>query len=175
MKKYLQALIVISFLIFGNSPVIAANKVGGDACTPGVDTCVPTSNYDCLPDPNPGTTPPFWCQPTSTSTANNPFSNIFGKITPPDPIKGFAGSGSAGISSFLTNLVALIYSIATIVFIFMLLWGAFDWITSEGNKEKIDSARNKILQAIVGILLFGAAFAIIQILGTFTGFKFFTP
>lgn len=101
----------------------------------------------------------------------------FGTISPPPAIKDFIGidpTGAGGISKFLTNLVALIYSLATIVLIFMILWGAFDWMTSGGEKEKLESARNKIISAIIGIMLFAIAFAIIQLLGTFTGFKFFS-
>lgn len=100
----------------------------------------------------------------------------FGSITPPSPIVGFAGgdqTGSKGISSFLSNLIILIYSIATVVLIFMLLWGGFEWLISGGDKEHLANAQKRILNAIIAIIIFAAAFAIIAILGQFTGFKFF--
>lgn len=106
----------------------------------------------------------------------NPIQAIFGQINPPDALKGFIGSdptGEQGISKLLSNMIALFYTAAAIVLIFMLLWGAFDWITSEGNKEKLESARNKIINAIIGIMLFAVAFAVIKVLGQFSGFKFF--
>ncbi len=56
----------------------------------------------------------------------------------------------------------------------MLLWGAWDWMSSEGDKEKLSSAQKKIINAFIGILLFAVAFAVIRILGAFTGFTFFT-
>lgn len=103
--------------------------------------------------------------------------DTFGKIVAPSPIQDFIGktdqTGAAGISKFLSNLIALFYAMAAIVLIFMLLWGAFDWITSEGDKEKLQSAQRKIINAIIGIVLFGIAFAVIQVLGQFTGFTFF--
>ena len=101
---------------------------------------------------------------------------IFGKITPPSPIAGFIGkdeTGAVGISKFLSNLILLIYSIAAIVLIFMLIWGAFEWLTSGGDKEKISAAQKRIINAIIGIILFAVAFAIIAVLGQFTGFTFF--
>ncbi|MBI2018220.1 hypothetical protein HYS96_00800 [Candidatus Daviesbacteria bacterium] len=104
------------------------------------------------------------------------FSKNFGSISPPPAIKDFIGSdptGAGGISQFLSNLVTLIYGLAAIVLLFMILWGAFDWMTSGGEKEKLESARNKIISAIIGIMLFAVAFAIIQVLGQFTGFTFF--
>lgn len=108
----------------------------------------------------------------------DPIGNIFGKIKPPDALKGLISqdaSGAGGISQFLSNLILLIYTIAAVVLIFMLLWGAFDWMTSEGDKEKLTKAQQKIISAIIGILLFAVAFAVIRILGQFTGFTFFAP
>ncbi len=101
---------------------------------------------------------------------------IFGTITPPSPIAGFLGTdatGAGGISKFLSNLVALFYTLATIVLVLMILWGAFDWMTSEGDKEKVAAAQRKLINAFIGILLFAVAFAIIAVLGQFTGFTFF--
>lgn len=101
---------------------------------------------------------------------------IFGNIAPPSPIAQFAGgntTGATGISTFLSNLISLIYIFAAIALLFMLLWGAFDWITSEGDKEKVASAQRKIINAFIGIMLFAVAFAILRVLSAFTGFEFF--
>lgn len=97
---------------------------------------------------------------------------IFGQIIPPPEIQRF-GFGATGISKFLSNLVTLIYSLAAVVLVLMLIWGAWDWLTSEGDKEKLESAKRKLINAAIGILLFAVAFAVIQVLGTFTGFTFF--
>ena len=114
--------------------------------------------------------PPDCNKPGSPTETD--ISKIFGRILPPTAIQNF-DFGAAGISKFLSNLVALIYSLAAVVLIFMLLWGAFDWLTSGGEKEKVEAARNRITYALIGMILFAVAFAIIQLLGTFTGFTFF--
>lgn len=108
--------------------------------------------------------------------APNAIERIFGKIEPPDQLKGLLQkdpTGAGGISTFLSNFVALMYAAASIMLIFMLLWGAWDWITSGGDKEKLTAARDKLIHAIIGIMLFAVAFAVIQILGQFSGFTFF--
>lgn len=114
----------------------------------------------------------------SDAANKNKIECTFGTISPPPAIKSFLGpndvTGATGISKFLSNLVTLIYTVATIVLIFMFLWGAFDWLTSGGEKEKLASAQTKIISAVIGIMLFAVAFAIIQVLGQFTGFNFFT-
>lgn len=101
----------------------------------------------------------------------------FGTISPPPQLEPFLKqdpTGAGGISLFLSNLIVLIYSLAAIVLIFMILWGAFEWMTSGGDKEKLESARNRIFHALIGIILFAVAFAVIRVLGQFTGFEFFS-
>ncbi len=102
--------------------------------------------------------------------------DVIGKVSPPPALQGIVSkdsSGAGGISLILSNMIILFYSVAAIVLVLMILWGAFDWIISEGEKEKIKSAQVKIINAIIGIILFAVAFAVIQLLGQFTGFKFF--
>lgn len=102
--------------------------------------------------------------------------DVFGTISPPPALKGLVDkdpSGAGGLSILFSNLITLFYVIAILMLIFMIVWGALDWITSEGDKEKVAGARNKIINAIIGILLLAAAFGIIRVLGQFTGFKFF--
>lgn len=169
MIKKVAVLIIISiFFILTTTPSALANHIGAfDICQPTDPTSHCITNYSCQPsNADPKT---YLCQPPTTSS-------IFGKIQPPDALKGLISkdpTGAGGISLFLSNLVTLIYSLAAIVLLFMILWGAFDWMTSGGEKEKLESARNKIISSIIGIMLFAVAFAIIQILGQFTGFTFF--
>lgn len=168
-KKILIVVITGILLLLTNASMVLANHIGAfDICIPTDPTSHCISGYSCQPSKSDPKT--YLCQ------EEPPVQKIFGKIQPPNALKRFIGgdpSGAAGISKLLSNLVALIYVIAAIVLILMILWGAFDWMTSEGEKEKIEKARNKIINAIIGILLFAAAFAVIQVLGTFTGFTFF--
>ncbi|TRZ51301.1 hypothetical protein D4R99_04540, partial [bacterium] len=43
--------------------------------------------------------------------------------------------------------------VAGMFLILYMLWGAFDWIASGGEKEKILKAQNKITNALIGIVL----------------------
>lgn len=102
---------------------------------------------------------------------------VFGTVRPPNeilPLIRQGGEGAGGISLVLSNLVSLIYIIAAVVFVFMIIWGAFEWLTSGGDKEKVAAARNRLINAFIGIVLFAIAFAILKVVGTFTGgFTFF--
>lgn len=102
--------------------------------------------------------------------------DTFGTISPPPSLDKFIGTdttGASGIGKFFSNMIGLFYIVAALVLIFMILWGAFDWITSEGDKEKLQGAQRKLINAFIGIMIFAAAFGVIRILGAFTGFEFF--
>lgn len=150
---------------------LSAPQLGvNDPCDPkdpAKSNCI--SGYSCQPIP---------IDPSRHACQKSSAANVFGKITPPDALKGIVSkdpTGAGGLSLILTNIVALIYSLAAVVLVFMFVLGAWEWLTSGGDKEKIDSARKKISNAIIGIILFAVAFAVIQVLSTFTGFKFFEP
>ncbi|MDO8610017.1 MAG: hypothetical protein Q7R95_05685 [bacterium] len=92
--------------------------------------------------------------------------DIIGQISPPvqnsltngDPIAALGKIVSVGVSLFLTTagLFLLIY----------LLWGGLDWIISGGEKEKITKAQNKIMNAVIGIVL---VFVILTVFGIVSG------
>lgn len=110
-----------------------------------------------------------------------PIQSVFGIIDPKNAPGGENlgflnyGSGGEGLGHFLTALINLLFIVAGIFLILMFLWGAWDWIISGGEKEKVANARNKLIHAVIGFILFAIAFAIIGLLGQFLGFKFFTP
>jgi len=62
-----------------------------------------------------------------------------------NPVQGLGKLVAFGINMFIT--------IAGMFLIIYLLWGAFDWISSAGEKEKITKAQNKITNALIGIVL----------------------
>jgi len=77
------------------------------------------------------------------------------------------------LAPFFVKVWRAVIIFGAILMLVYLLWGSIEWLTSEGDKEKLTSARNKILHAIVGMSLLAASVAIvffIDNLGIF-GFK----
>lgn len=88
--------------------------------------------------------------------ADDTVQQVFGTVAPPagmnfggsDPVAGFGSLISFGVRIFLI--------IAGIFLLIYLLWGAFDWIVSGGEKELIIKAQNKITNALIGlVIIFG--------------------
>lgn len=97
---------------------------------------------------------------------------VFGQIIPPASIQ-FIGSGSSGISNLLSKIIELIYVVAGVVFVFMVIVSAFQWIVSGGDKEAVAKARGRLTYAIIGIIILALSFVIISTVGKITGFEFF--
>lgn len=98
--------------------------------------------------------------------------DIIGTIKPPEQI-GNPGDGASAISTFIQRVIQLIYTVGTIGFIFMILWGGLQIILNAGDKEAIGSGRKRIVTAIAGIALLALAFPILRILEGIIGIKFF--
>ncbi len=98
--------------------------------------------------------------------------DTFGKVEPKlDFFQKF--KGEEGLGGFLTALVNLIFIAGGIILILMFMWGALDWMLSGGEKDKVESARNKILNAVIGFIILAVTFAVIDVIGQFTGFELF--
>lgn len=100
--------------------------------------------------------------------------NVFGKITAPSPIQPLVAKGGAGgISFILSRVVGLIYAVAALVFVFMVIFSAFQWITSGGEKEAVGKAQSRLTYALIGIVLLALTFVFANVVGQITGFTFF--
>jgi TRAP-type C4-dicarboxylate transport system permease small subunit len=64
-------------------------------------------------------------------------------------------------------LLSLLILIAIIISLLYLVWGGFDWITSTGEKQKIEKARTKIVFALLGLVVVFISFFIVNVLAGF--------
>ncbi|MBP6882608.1 MAG: hypothetical protein KBC15_03600 [Candidatus Levybacteria bacterium] len=74
--------------------------------------------------------------------------------------------GSEGV--IIRNAIIAILVVSAVVALIFLIWGGFKWITSGGDKAKVEAARNTIIAAIVGLIVAFLAYFILSIvLGIF--------
>jgi len=93
-------------------------------------------------------------------------NNPIGKITPPESIGVLAGDPTIALSKLFEVGIRLFIIVSGIALMIYLLWGAYDWITSGGEKEKIAKAQAKITNAVIGMIL---VFIMLSIWGLITG------
>ena len=105
-------------------------------------------------------------------TPTSPVDSVLGQIIPPGPVSGI-GFGATGISLFLSNIIRLIFIAGSIIFVFLVVISAIQWMLSGGDKEAVANARKRLTFAIIGIALLALSFLIIGVIGRITGFPFF--
>ncbi len=100
--------------------------------------------------------------------ATEPLSNLY------QPGNALGGPG-ATIGKLLSPLIqnALIFT-ALAAFVATVLAG-FNYVTSQGDKAKVQQASTMLNYAIIGLVLAVSAFVITQIVGKIGGFDFLNP
>src|ERR1035437_5447604 len=83
--------------------------------------------------------------------------------TPADILSG----GPSTLSNIIGTGLNLAVVVAIIVCLFMLIWAGFDWMMSEGDKQKVAKARQRLVMSIVGLAVIFISFLIINIIYTF--------
>ena len=70
---------------------------------------------------------------------------------------------------FIPNLIGLAFIVGVLIFFFVLLMAAIQWITSGGDKGSVETARGKLTSAIVGLIILLSIFALIKLIEVFFG------
>ena len=94
-----------------------------------------------------------------------------------NPALGPALRGKTGIGffqSFIPSLVGIAFVIGSLIFFFVIIMGAIQWMTSGGDKAGLEGARGKIINAIVGFVILLALFAFLKIIEDFFGLNILT-
>jgi TRAP-type C4-dicarboxylate transport system permease small subunit len=71
--------------------------------------------------------------------------------------------------------VSIIFTLAIILALGYLIYGAVQWIISEGDKQKVQTARQAIIYSIVGLVIIFMSFFIISLISHFFGVNLLTP
>ena len=77
---------------------------------------------------------------------------------------------SSQLASIFSNAIGFMTIVASIFFIFHFITGAFNWITSGGDQQKLEQARTKMTNGAIGMTIVIASYAIGFIIGQVLGF-----
>ncbi len=99
---------------------------------------------------------------------------VFAQATP-SPIKiSISPPEQVRITDFgklFSGAVAFLLLIAFLLAFFYLILGGISWLTSGGDKAAVETARNKIIAAIIGLIIVAATWALFQLIGGAIGFN----
>ena len=95
------------------------------------------------------------------------FSNLFGEPSP-----DVAGEKLSGIVS---KIVGVITVAGGIWFILQFLVGAFKWITSGGDKNNVEQAKEHLTHAVISLGILVAAYVLAGLFGIIFGLDILNP
>jgi hypothetical protein len=78
-----------------------------------------------------------------------------------------ADNASMLFGGWIARMLNIILIVAVLIVFLFLIWGGFEWITSGGDKGKLESARNRITQAVIGLIVLAASTAILILVQDF--------
>lgn len=91
-----------------------------------------------------------------------------------DPIKlgptgQWASLQNITVASIVSGAISLVMLAVALVFFFMLLFGGLKWVMSQGDQKNVEAARNTITNALIGLAIVFAAWAIMKLIQTVFG------
>ncbi len=83
------------------------------------------------------------------------------------------GGDNATLSTLINPLIANILIISGLVAFATIIFAGFNYITSNGDKGKVEQAMQMLNYGILGLIVVTTAFVATRIIGAVIGFKFF--
>ena len=72
---------------------------------------------------------------------------------------------------FISSLLNFVMVIAALLVFVYLIWGGIDWITAGTDKGKTDGARTRITNAVIGLIVLAASYAILTLVLNFLDYS----
>jgi len=72
----------------------------------------------------------------------------------------------------IRNIVVFFVILAVVIALLYLVYGGIKWITSRGEKDQVEAARNHVIAAIVGLIVVFLAIFLLSIVLAAFGIKF---
>lgn len=92
-----------------------------------------------------------------------------------EPPGGAPKGGLTYLGKVLGNAASIFMIAVVIATLFMIVFGAIQWTSSNGEKDKIAAARKKITWAIIGLITALCAYLIINVIGGFFNVNLLSP
>lgn len=100
---------------------------------------------------------------------------VFAQVNTPTPVQiTISPPEQVRITDFgrlFSGAVAVLLLAAFILAFFFLILGGISWLTSGGDKAAVEAARNKIIAALIGLVIVAATWALFQLVGGAIGFN----
>lgn len=153
-------MLVFMFFLYLIPTAFAADKNAGETCNPSTDTC--PFGYSCL-DADPGN--PYGMGMICTNTQGGSGANG-GGVNIGALWRGLFVRSPASPGDFVTGLLPQIYTIALILVLVYLIWGAYRYMISQGDPKAVQAAKSHLTWAVAGMIIIFLAYGLFQLLSS---------
>lgn len=77
------------------------------------------------------------------------------------------GARVTNLAAILNVVIPILMTVAGLIFLFMLISGAFMYLTSGDSPDKVKKAQSTFVTAIIGLIIVVCSFLIVQLLSYF--------
>lgn len=78
-------------------------------------------------------------------------------------------SGIDSLGGLVSKVLTFLLPLAGIILLFVLIWGGYDFMMSQGSPEKIKSAQAKITTGIIGFILLVFSYLLVRVISSIFG------
>ncbi len=86
----------------------------------------------------------------------------------------YRDSTDAGVGVAIGNIMSIVMLVAVLLVLVFLIVGAIQWLTSGGDKGKIENAQKRMTNAVVGLVILSVVVAVFTLIEQFLGIDFLT-
>lgn len=73
---------------------------------------------------------------------------------------GYAEADETSLARSLGIIINVALSLLGIIFIILIIYGGFQWMTAGGNEEMVKKAKSRIVNSIIGLVITLSAYAV---------------
>lgn len=75
--------------------------------------------------------------------------------------KGVTGRSTADdVENIVIDIIQTILSFLGLLFVILIIWSGFQWMTAGGSSDAVTKAKQRIINAVIGLVIVLAAYAI---------------
>jgi type IV secretory pathway VirB2 component (pilin) len=83
-------------------------------------------------------------------------TKYLGKVTTDLPGQG----NPDAIWTYIGNIINIVLGVLGVILVVLVIYAGFLWMTSQGDKDKVTKAKGIITQAVIGLVIIFAAYAL---------------
>ena len=87
------------------------------------------------------------------------------------PITGPLGDDMNSVGDVVSKISTFLIPVAAVILVFILMWGGYDFISSQGAPEKLKAGKAKMTAGLVGFILLILSYTITNLLAKIFGFS----